>query len=211
MYSLPPLNLLYMIRDISQDSLLHFVASNSFRRSHNQDSLIKHSDNTDLHFRVYNWICSVPACVLATFCHGILMMGKRPKLVDDHKMRLATTEDISDDFQLWELNHSNAAAGKSWARLIENGPLPVSVPRAEGVAAFRLLTGHDYLQAHLHGIGIAPTDQCQLCLKGRQNASHLLVCTALSRCRPPQAVDVRVWIYWEARRQMAEMSRTSVG
>ncbi|XP_054716160.1 uncharacterized protein LOC129225673 [Uloborus diversus] len=57
------------------------------------------------------------------------------------------------------------ASGKSWACLLEDQTrLQLSLlPRVEGVTSFRLITGHDYLQAHLFKIGLASSPLCPLC------------------------------------------------
>ena len=56
-----------------------------------------------------------------------------------------------------------ACTGKQWESLAHDKQIPRNLPRAEAVAKFRLLTGHDYLQAHLHRIGLANSDICLLC------------------------------------------------
>ncbi|GFT32262.1 hypothetical protein TNCV_1035231 [Trichonephila clavipes] len=55
--------------------------------------------------------------------------------------------------------------GKSWSRLLD-GQRPVqcsALPRVEGVACLRVITEHDYLQAHLFKIGLAVSLLCPFC------------------------------------------------
>jgi hypothetical protein len=96
--------------------------------------------------------------------------------------------------------------GKRWEGLATEGPIPANLERAEAVARFRLLTGHDYLQAHLHRIGIADSKICPLCSTARMDGDHLHNCQALSY--PMEDITNR---YWEARRRMVEEPRTGVG
>lgn len=58
------------------------------------------------------------------------------------------------DQQLAKNYYQRTTAGKRWACLFEKGPLARTSPRAVGVAEFRFLTGHDYLQAHLYWIWV---------------------------------------------------------
>ncbi|KAL1129685.1 hypothetical protein AAG570_012629 [Ranatra chinensis] len=52
--------------------------------------------------------------------------------------------------------HIEAAENKWWSYLLDPGcRLPKNLPRNEVVDCFRLLTGHNYLQAHLHHIGVS--------------------------------------------------------
>ncbi|GFW61764.1 hypothetical protein TNCV_3706991 [Trichonephila clavipes] len=52
--------------------------------------------------------------------------------------------------------YGEAAMGKGWNVLLnKSSRVSSSLPRSVGAACFRLLTGHDYLQRHLHRIGPA--------------------------------------------------------
>jgi hypothetical protein len=112
-------------------------------------------------------------------------------------------------------DHWNAAQGQLWEPLVKRG-LPRDLPRATSVAAFRLMTGHDYLQAHLHKIHVVPDNQCTLCSNGRMDAGHLYTCAALADVRAANQPHLTGWtqranLYWAARRQMAEIPRVGVG
>jgi hypothetical protein len=76
-------------------------------------------------------------------------------------------------------DHWNAAQGQLWEPLVKCS-LPRDLPRATSVATFRLMMGHDYLQAHLHKIHVVPDDQCTLYSNGRMDAGHLYTCAALA-------------------------------
>ncbi|GFW60742.1 hypothetical protein TNCV_570881 [Trichonephila clavipes] len=52
------------------------------------------------------------------------------------------------------------------------GEIPSSLPRSVGVACFRLLTGHDYSQRHLHRIGVKDSACCPLCYQGEMSGDH---------------------------------------
>lgn len=99
------------------------------------------------------------------------------------------------------------SSGKQWEDLAYKREIPYNLPRAEAVAKFRLKTGHDYLKAHLHRIGLADTDNCPLCESGRMDGPHLEQCGDLADFadRSPSS------LYWEARRRMAEMPRAGIG
>lgn len=103
----------------------------------------------------------------------------------------------------------DAAAGKAWQDLCTR-PISRTLPRSISVAVFRLSTGHDYLQAHLHRIGLANSDQCPLCAAARMDGEHLYTCPALNENEEDPLIQ-RSKLYWSARRQMAEMPRTGVG
>ncbi|GFU92382.1 uncharacterized protein LOC103524116 [Trichonephila clavipes] len=49
----------------------------------------------------------------------------------------------------------------------------------EGLACFRIITRHDYLQAHLFKIGLADSPHCSLCNSVSMTGEHLSACSAL--------------------------------
>ena len=96
--------------------------------------------------------------------------------------------------------------GKKWESLATTRIIPIHLERSEAVARFRITTGHDYLQEHLHRIGLVADDTCPLCGLGRMDGGHLQTCQALT-----YPINDTTNRYWEARRQMMEASRTGVG
>lgn len=102
---------------------------------------------------------------------------------------------------------SRGCAGKRWEGLVREQRVSRDLPRAEAVAKFRLITGHDYLQAHLHRIGLVDSDVCPLCGSGSMVGPHLEQCGALADSEERNIVH----LYWEARRRMAEMPRAGIG
>ncbi|GFV65603.1 uncharacterized protein LOC103524116 [Trichonephila clavipes] len=73
------------------------------------------------------------------------------------------------------------AVGKSWfCRLDGQICAQLSaLPRVEGVACFRIITGHDYLQAHLFKIGLADSPLCPLCKSVQMTGEPLSDCPVL--------------------------------
>lgn len=63
--------------------------------------------------------------------------------------------------------YRQVSRGKSWECLTK----PSDLPRKVTVASFRLSTGHDQLQAHLHKTD-DNTHQCPLCNNGRMYPRH---------------------------------------
>ncbi|GFW78018.1 hypothetical protein TNCV_134881 [Trichonephila clavipes] len=77
---------------------------------------------------------------------------------------------------------TDLAVGKSWSCLL-NGQRRAQVsalPRVKGVACFRIITGHDYLQAHLFKIGLADSPLCPLCKSVPKTGEHLSDCLLYS-------------------------------
>lgn len=76
-----------------------------------------------------------------------------------------------------------------------------------------LKTGHDYLQTHLYGIGVADSDECPPCEGGGQEGPRSLTFMCSNRWGPKEHLLVQV--YWCASRRCrpiaAPPSRTSVG
>ncbi|XP_054724258.1 uncharacterized protein LOC129234288 [Uloborus diversus] len=112
----------------------------------------------------------------------------------------------------------NKADGKPWACLLddEQRTLLYLLPRALGVASFRSITGHDYLQAHLHKINLADSPLCVLCEgTSPMTGEHLYRCSSLHdihNCddfRTLTPFEATSLLYWTARRLMFE--RTMVG
>uniref|UniRef100_T1I318 Reverse transcriptase zinc-binding domain-containing protein n=1 Tax=Rhodnius prolixus TaxID=13249 RepID=T1I318_RHOPR len=102
------------------------------------------------------------------------------------------------------------ADGKRWQVLVEpGGRVPPNLTRRDGVACFRLLTGHDYLQAHLCRIGLAVDPTCTLCGREDMSSEHLVVCPSIEDIRSLILSDdiyrKKALVYWEARRRMAEL------
>ncbi|GFX57593.1 gag-Pol polyprotein [Trichonephila clavipes] len=73
------------------------------------------------------------------------------------------------------------AVGESWSRLLDGQRRAQlsALPRVEGVACFRIITGHDYLQVHLFKIGLADSPLCPLCKSVPMTGEHLSDCLAL--------------------------------
>ncbi|GFW07635.1 unconventional myosin-Vb [Trichonephila clavipes] len=87
--------------------------------------------------------------------------------------------------------------------------------RVEGVACFRIITGHDYLQAHLFMIGLADSSLCPLCksvpmtgehLSNYPAVLHILLKDNCGVLLPARATSA---LYWTERRLMSE--RTLAG
>ncbi|XP_042897702.1 uncharacterized protein [Parasteatoda tepidariorum] len=108
--------------------------------------------------------------------------------------------------------------GKSWASLLDDQQRShlSLLPRAEGVACLRLITGHDYLQAHLFKINLVNSPLCVLCSTSPMTGEHLLDCPSLLDIRssddfcalsPSGATSV---LYWTARRLMSEKTMAGV-
>ncbi|GFV32074.1 uncharacterized protein LOC103524116 [Trichonephila clavipes] len=59
---------------------------------------------------------------------------------------------------------TDLAVSKSWSRLLDGQRCAQisALPRMEGVVCFRVIIGHDYLQAHLFKIGLADSPLCLL-------------------------------------------------
>ncbi|GFX92944.1 hypothetical protein TNCV_914931 [Trichonephila clavipes] len=73
------------------------------------------------------------------------------------------------------------AVGKSWSRLLDGQRRAQlsALPRVEGVACFKFITGHDYLRAHLFKISLADSPLCPLCKSVPMTGEHLSDCPAL--------------------------------
>ncbi|GFX62344.1 putative gag-pol polyprotein [Trichonephila clavipes] len=112
---------------------------------------------------------------------------------------------------------TDLAVGKSWSCLLDGQRRAhlSALPRVEGVACFRIIIGHDYLQAHLFRIGLADSPLCPLCKSVPMTGEHLFDCPALlhvlsqDNCGVPLPTRVTSALYWTARRLMSE--RTLVG
>ncbi|GFW69550.1 gag-Pol polyprotein [Trichonephila clavipes] len=76
---------------------------------------------------------------------------------------------------------TDQAVGKSWSCLLDGQRRAQlsALPRVEDVACFRIITGHDYLQAHLFKIGLADSPLCPLCKSVPMTWEHLFDCPAL--------------------------------
>lgn len=72
---------------------------------------------------------------------------------------------------------------KPWRDLAFSSRCVPDAPRSVATACFRLLTGHDCLQAYLFRFKIVSSPVCTLCDSGQiMNASHLDNCSALTVC-----------------------------
>ncbi|GFS68617.1 putative RNA-directed DNA polymerase from transposon BS [Trichonephila clavipes] len=82
-----------------------------------------------------------------------------------------------------------------------------ALPRVEGVVCFRIITRHDYLQAHLFKIVLADSQLYPLCKSMPMTEEHLSDCPALLHVLLPARATSA--LYWIARGLMSE--RTLVG
>ncbi|GFT57842.1 hypothetical protein TNCV_4865701 [Trichonephila clavipes] len=107
---------------------------------------------------------------------------------------------------------TDLAVGKSWSRLLdgERRAQLSTLPTVEGVACFRVITGHDYLQAYLFNISLADSLICPLCKSVPMTGDHLSDCPSVlhflsqDNCGvlPPSRATSA--LYWTARRLMSE-------
>ncbi|GFW35570.1 uncharacterized protein TNCV_2462121 [Trichonephila clavipes] len=106
----------------------------------------------------------------------------------------------------------NDARGKIWETLLHS-PVPMGHSRQVFSAVFRTLPGHDFLQQHLHRIGVKNTTDCPLCLCGEvMNFIHLTVCASLDNTGFKLSSDnftAKAVLYWADRREMAYTAHSS--
>jgi hypothetical protein len=76
---------------------------------------------------------------------------------------------------------------KSWGKIVDNRNIVPDFPRRDVVATFRLITGHDYLAAHLYRLLLYLSPMYVLCRKENSlmNQDHLLKCTVLNAENTP--------------------------
>ncbi|XP_066907038.1 uncharacterized protein [Halyomorpha halys] len=101
--------------------------------------------------------------------------------------------------------HKVQADRNKWESLLQKDKrIPGNLSRAERVACFCLITGHDLLQKHLHRIGIVDSPKCHLCNMGDMDGHHLLTCIDLEDLhQDADQLRGRVKLYWAARGEMA--------
>ena len=97
-------------------------------------------------------------------------------------------------------------------KLLRN-PVPMDFPRQSFAANFRILTRHDYLQGHLHRIGVKDTHDCPLCLNVEiMDFKHLTVCASLADIRsgllPLDNYVSRATLCWAAQKEMASSTNS---
>ncbi|GFX52478.1 nitric oxide synthase, brain [Trichonephila clavipes] len=107
---------------------------------------------------------------------------------------------------------TDLAVGKPWSCLLDGqrrAQLSV-LSRVEGVTCFRIITGHDYLQAHLLKIGLADSPLCSLCNSVPMTGNNLSDCPALlhvlsqDNCGVLLPASATSALYWTARRFISE-------
>ncbi|GFU97521.1 uncharacterized protein LOC103524116 [Trichonephila clavipes] len=101
-------------------------------------------------------------------CHSMPLRNAKRLLMDKlRQKRISTLTDL--------------AVGKPWSCLL-NGQRFAQLSalfRVEGVACFRIITGHDYLQAHLFKIGLVDSPLCSLCNSVPMTGEYLSAVPAL--------------------------------
>ncbi|GFT59261.1 hypothetical protein TNCV_3892041 [Trichonephila clavipes] len=113
---------------------------------------------------------------------------------------------------------TDLAVGKPWSCLLDGQRRAQlsALSRLEGVACFRIITGHDYLQAHLFKIGLVDSLLCPLCKSVPMTGEHLSACPALLHVLsqdnrgvllPARATSA---LYWTARRLMSKRTLAGV-
>lgn len=105
--------------------------------------------------------------------------------------------------------------GKAWASLLTKS-IPCNLHRAVGVANFRLKTGHDYLQKHLHRLDLKDSPICSFCGLEDMTGDHLYTCPGLSdvaiRNSAEDDFSFTSRLYWAARQRLiVEKPRSGVG
>ncbi|GFT42084.1 putative gag-pol polyprotein [Trichonephila clavipes] len=76
---------------------------------------------------------------------------------------------------------TDLAVGKSWSCLLDGQRRAQlsALLKVKGVACFRIITRHDYLEAHLFKIGPADSPLCPLCKSVPMTGEHLSYCPSL--------------------------------
>ncbi|GFW12817.1 hypothetical protein TNCV_3885271 [Trichonephila clavipes] len=97
--------------------------------------------------------------------------------------------------------------GKSWETLVNKDPIPRHLERAESVAYFHQIAGHEFLGVCLHWLNLNAAEVCSLCRHSRMDGDDLFRCTGLDE-HPTYRVISR---NWKSRRQMVKVSSTGVG
>ncbi|GFV21271.1 uncharacterized protein LOC103524116 [Trichonephila clavipes] len=113
---------------------------------------------------------------------------------------------------------TDLAVGKPWSCLLDGQKRAQlsALSRVEDVACFRIITRHDYLQAHLFKIGLADSPLCSLCNSVPMTEEHLSDCPALLRVLSQDNCGVLLparttsALYWTARRLMSERTLAGV-
>ncbi|KAF6198607.1 hypothetical protein GE061_008359 [Apolygus lucorum] len=112
-------------------------------------------------------------------------------------------------------SQTQTATGKRWSTLLEpKDRVPPNLSRMEAVAGFRHITGHDYLNAHLHRIRVKDHPGRTLCQSPTpMTTDHLFDCPHLDGIRNSFLLDDTHWVkiaklYWAARGHMAEEPQT---
>ncbi|GBL84831.1 hypothetical protein AVEN_93859-1 [Araneus ventricosus] len=102
------------------------------------------------------------------------------------------------------------AKGKIWESLLHD-PVPMDLPRLIFRTNFRILNGHDYLQGHIHRIGVKENPNCLVCCTGEiMSFTHLTVCATSANTNlnvlPPDNYYSKASLNWTARREMVNMT-----
>ncbi|GFX94112.1 integrase catalytic domain-containing protein [Trichonephila clavipes] len=103
-----------------------------------------------------------------------------------------------------------------WQILVLSARCPKTCSALEGVACFRIITGHDYLQTHLFKIGLSDSLLYPHCKSVPMTGEHLSDCSALlhvlsqDNCGVLLPARVTSALYWTARRLMSERTLAGV-
>ena len=129
--------------------------------------------------------------------------GTKIKQKPKHKIslnkRLAELKIAMHDSRQEELK--SILTGKKYEKIAEFTQKIIRQTRKNFTALFRLETGHDCLNLHLHKIGISTTDKCTLCNSHEtMDKNHLLQCRRLDPAK--QMRRDLPGLYWEARELM---------
>jgi hypothetical protein len=96
-----------------------------------------------------------------------------------HSAKLNIKRDIQVDLSEY---YTIKSQHNSWGKIVENRNTVPDFLRRDAVATFQLITGHDYLAAHLYRLSLYPSPMCVLCREENSvmNQDHLLKCTLLN-------------------------------
>ncbi|GFV97964.1 uncharacterized protein LOC103524116 [Trichonephila clavipes] len=213
----PDQDWLHVFTDGSATAPFGRAGADAFSNSFNlKKPLSAWSDNFDV---VLQWIpshCGIhgneqadklakEASTLHPPCHPMPLRNVKQLLRDKlRQKRISTLTDL--------------AAGKPWSCLL-NGQSHAqlsALSRVEGVACFRIITRHDYLQAHLFKIGLADSPLCPLCNSVPMTGEHLSACPTLlhvlsqDNCGVLLPARATSALYWTARCLMSERTLAGV-
>ncbi|XP_055383889.1 uncharacterized protein LOC129613726 [Condylostylus longicornis] len=179
-----------------KDKWFHVYTDGSLLKQYDGAGAGVHSAYFNHYFKLPDNTTVFEGELAAIECALKQILGRRIK-----DQQIVILSDSQAALQKEKQSRENLLREKTYENISKEYDKIANFTRKRAVAHFRLYTGHNCLNDHLHRMGLVQNKLCTLCDLNRvQDAEHLTKCPQLAVSR--QINNDLTYLYWAARMKM---------